>query len=192
MSGSRSVPRVIAITDRKLVGGTEALPAKVAALPGIAIMLREKDLAARELFSLGQAILNRIRPHGGMLIVNDRIDVALALDAGGVHLGGASLPTNVVRHLLPERMLLGVSCHSAEDLASAASDGADYALLSPVFKPSSKQDNRPTLGIDGFRRLAHCSTIPVLALGGISAANESELREAGAHGYAAIGAFFSP
>lgn len=188
----RSAPALYLITDRHAAAGPLA-PAVAAALAGVdprrvCVQLREKDLPARELFALGREVLAACRARGVPLLVNDRVDVARALGADGVHLGGESLPASAVRRLWPEA-LVGVSCHSPEELGAGA-EGADFATWGPVFPtPSKARYGAPV----GTSRLAEARALglPLLALGGIEAANAAGLAAAGFAGIACIRAVFS-
>lgn len=185
---------VLGIAARCLCGGTaEGLieacrEALAGGLP--ALMLREKDLSAAELFPIAMELRRLTADAGALLIVNDRPDVALAVYADGIHVGRTSLPPSVVRRLCPAPMLLGASCHSAQELRGAAEAGADYALLSPVYAPTSKETDLALLGEEGFLRLAGAARIPVLALGGITPERANELMRHGAAGVGVMGGIF--
>jgi thiamine-phosphate pyrophosphorylase len=121
--------------------------------------------------------------HGALLFVNDRVDVALAADADGVHLPARGLPPSLARQLLGPGRSIGASCHDTAELARAAAEGADYALLAPVFDVPGKG---PALGVEGFARLAAGVALPVYALGGITDAHVPALLQAGARGVSVI------
>ncbi|MGQ9917287.1 MAG: thiamine phosphate synthase [Bryobacteraceae bacterium] len=180
------------ITDRRSAGGIEALLALVERNEGAGIdwiQIREKDLDARSLARLVEEILRRCR-HARVL-VNSRADVALACGAAGVHLPADSPPPSAWRPICPPGFLIGVSCHTVEELIEAEREGASYALFAPVFRPLSKDDSRPTHGVEGLRRACSSVRIPVLALGGITAENAPLCLEAGAAGVAGITLFQS-
>lgn len=190
----KEMPRLLAITDRRLCGGEEKLLVACEALleQGLpALMLREKDLGARALYNLAQPLREMTKKHKALLIINDRADVAFAVEADGIHLGSTALPAEVVKRLCHPGFMVGVSCHSRMDLLQAERDGADYALLSPIYNPLSKESRLPPLGEEGFRSASEEIGIPVLALGGISGWNVRAVMEAGAYGVASIGGFFS-
>jgi thiamine-phosphate pyrophosphorylase len=168
------------------------------------IQLREKDLLARQSASLVRQVLDRVSKQGSRsksatrIIVNDRLDVALAEQAGGVHLGENSLPVDEAKHLLlsspaaqtPARdFIVGVSCHSPEAAKSAASSGADYIFFGPVFATPSKAAYGAPQGLDRLAQVCSFVNIPVLAIGGITLANVSSCLSAGASGIAAIRVF---
>lgn len=178
------------ITDRKALGGVEPLLACIARndRAGVdLIQIREKDLSARELSTLVLAALSSCRR--ARILVNTRIDVALACGAAGAHLPADAPPPSAWRSITPSGFLLGVSCHSVEDLFQAEREGADYALFAPVFSPLSKQDPRPPHGLDGLRAACAAVRIPVYALGGITAGNTPLCLQAGAAGVAGITLF---
>lgn len=146
------------------------------------IHVRNKRAPARELFELVSWYVTR----GDQVVVNARADVALAAGASGVHLPSGSLAPRELRRIVPHGFLIGVSCHSREDLERAEAQGADYAYLSPVFAPLSKDDSRQTLGLDGFAAEVRGLTIPVFALGGVTPGRLGECLAAGAAGIAGI------
>ena len=152
------------------------------------IQVREKDLSARDLLELTMRIVQIARPHGIQVLVNERADVALAAGADGVHLPSNALPPSALRKLSVS-MKIGVSCHDQEELAAAAAEKADFAVLGPVFAPISKEVSGPPLGLQEFARLASTVTIPVLALGGITSENSASCLTAGAAGIAGISLF---
>jgi thiamine-phosphate pyrophosphorylase len=149
----------------------------------VAVQLRHKSLPADALLELARELRAITHAAGAPLLVNDRVDVALAIDADGIHLPERGLPGDVARALLPAGRVVGRSCHDAYGLERAAREGADYATLAPVFTVPGK--GRP-LGVPAFGRLCRQASIPVFALGGITAAHTSELRVAGARGVAVM------
>lgn len=151
------------------------------------IQVREKDLAARELYELVHRFLS-VCPRT-RIIVNSRLDVALAAGAHGVHLPGCSPAPSALRAICRPGFLIGVSCHTVDELKAAEREGADYAMLAPVFTPISKASALPPLGLDVLRRGCASVAIPVHALGGITAANAAACIEAGAAGVAGISLF---
>lgn len=147
------------------------------------IHVRNKSATARELLELVKWYVAR----GDRVLVNTRADVALAAGAAGVHLPSGSLAPRELRRIAPDGFLIGVSCHSREDLERAQTEGADYAYLSPVFAPLSKQDVRPPMGLDAFAEAVRGLRIPVIALGGVTPARLHDCLAAGAAGIAGIG-----
>jgi thiamine-phosphate pyrophosphorylase len=182
------------ITDRRL------LPPGVKLLDSIGrnlaagvdwIQIREKDLSARELFHLTQRVLDLPNPHGSKILVNTRVDVALAAAAAGAHLPAGSPAPNLWRAHTPPGFLIGVSCHTLDEIRAAQDDGADYVVFGPVFAPRSKAPGLEPRGIDGLAQAVHAVRIPVVALGGITTGNEEECIQAGAAGIAAISLYQS-
>jgi len=169
----RSLEEVI---DASLHGGARAF------------QLREKDLEGRELTALAERLLRLIRPAGGRLLINDRIDVTLAVGAAGVHLSRRGFPPAVARRLLGPARLLGVSCHSVAEAEEAQDGGADFILLGPIFFTPSKASYGPPLGLELLRQVRPRIRLPLFAIGGINAANREEVLAAGADGVAVISA----
>jgi thiamine-phosphate pyrophosphorylase len=187
------LPVVHLLTDRRLAPDPAArADAALAGLPSgtAAIHLREKDLGGRDLLSAARALRAVCAARGQLLLVNDRLDVALAAGADGVHLPAAGVPPADARRLLPPGALVGVSCHSEEDVARARDGGASYAFLSPIFDTPSKRAYGPPIGVEALRR-AVALGLPLIALGGVAPENAGALRAAGAHGVAAIRAWLS-
>ena len=182
------------ITDRHQVPVGRTLTATVeAALRGgvRAVQLREKDLGAAELLPLAMELRDLTRRFAARLLINDRIDVALAVDADGVHLGGHSLPVTVARRLLGAEKLIGVSTHRPGEIALATAAGADFVTFGPVFTTPSKAGFGPPLGVAALRAACTAGQLPVFALGGIKANHLPELTGSGAHGIAVISAIIA-
>lgn len=187
------LPVVHLITDRRLVADLAArADAALAGLPpgAVAIHLREKDLGGRALLALARALRAVCRAHGQRLLVNDRLDVALAAGADGVHLPAAGVPAADARRLLGPAALVGVSCHSAADVSRALAGGASFATFSPIYDTPSKRAYGRPLGVDALRDAARLG-LPLVALGGVTASRAAEVRGAGAAGVAAIRAWLA-
>ena len=180
--------RLYLVTDRQQTAGrplTEVIAA--AARGGLgAVQLREKDLSARELYDLGVRLQEVLSPYHVPLLINDRIDVALALNAAGVHLAGHSLPTRIARRTLGPDKLLGVSTHSLDAARQAAEDGADFVVFGPIFATPSKLAYGPPQGLSQLATVVREVPIPVLGIGGITPVNLPQVRETGVHGVAMI------
>jgi thiamine-phosphate pyrophosphorylase len=182
------------ITDRRSLPAGAALIDIIAAnlTAGVEwIQIREKDLSARDLFDLTVQVLGLPNPHSSKILVNTRVDVALAAEAGGVHLPAGSPPPRHWRAMTPPSFLIGASCHTLDELRAAQDEGADYAVFGPVFAPRSKAATLEPRGIEGLVEAVRAVRIPVLALGGITAANAEDCRQAGAAGIAAISLYQS-
>lgn len=150
------------------------------------VQLRAKDVEAGEL--LRRARWWR-RNWAGVLLVNERVDVCVAAGADGVHLPGGRIAPRRWKERFGERLIVGVSCHSVEEVERAEQEGADYVYLSPIFESPSKPGYGPVLGVAVLAEAVRRVKIPVLALGGVNAANWAQCREAGAGGFASISAF---
>lgn len=180
--------RLLVVTDRHQTNGRPlvSLLQRVLTAGAPAIQLRERDLSARELVTLAREAQAVTASRGSQLFINDRIDVALALEGVGVHLRGNSLPVSVARQLLGAQCLLGVSVHAVEEVLSAESQGADYIVLGPIYKTPSKQMFGPPLGIHTLEKACRLVRIPIIGIGGVTAARAREMRRAGAFGVAVI------
>lgn len=185
-----SRPLLYYITDRRGLAGDDPLPViEQAVAAGLdLIQLRERELTTRELLALAKAAVARCRGSKTRLLVNDRLDIALAAGADGLHLPSHGLPVGELRRRFPE-MLLGASCHSVEELRRAEEGGADFAVFGPVFETVSKQVYGPPVGVEKLEHAARTAKIPVLALGGITLENAGVCLSAGAAGIAAISLF---
>jgi thiamine-phosphate pyrophosphorylase len=185
--------RLLLVTDRTQAGG-RSFPSLIrqavsAGLP--AVQLRERDLSTRELLPLVQEVQSITALQGIPLIVNDRVDLMMALNLEGVHLRSDSLPSLPVRQLIGPRRLMGVSTHSVEDVRRANQSGADYVVFGPIFGTPSKRSFGPPLGLDLLADVCRQSSIPVIAIGGITCERVRDVRQAGAHGVAVIGALLT-
>jgi thiamine-phosphate pyrophosphorylase len=184
------------VTDRLALADPVALGAFIrrAAEAGVDwIQVREKDLDARPLAEVVRSALAETRETGAQILVNDRLDVALASGAAGVHLAEASIPLEIVaewrRAAGRKQFLIGVSCHSPDAGRAAERGGADYVFFGPVFATPSKAAFGPPQGIERLREVCGAVKIPVLAIGGITPENAGRCLEAGAAGIAAIRLF---
>lgn len=182
------------ITDRKqLPPGRRLVETVAAALEGgvRAVQLREKDLCAAELYPLARELRELTARHGARLLINDRLDVALAVEADGVHLGEHSLPVPVARKILGPDSLIGVSTHRCEEVAGAQRDGADFVTFGPIYFTPSKAAYGEPVGLGRLHEACTATTFPVFALGGISLEETAELRAAGCHRIALISAILA-
>jgi thiamine-phosphate pyrophosphorylase len=182
------------ITDRKQVAKGHTLYTAVeAALQGgvKAVQLREKDLSADALLPLATQLRVLTRSHGALLFINDNIDIALSVKADGVHLGGHSEATGVIRTKVGEKMLIGVSTHSKKEVELAAKQGADFVTFGPVYATPSKAKYGQPQGLEKLAESCRNSSIPVFALGGITTERATEVQQAGARGIALISAIIA-
>ena len=179
------------ITDRHQVPAGHTLISVIeAALRGgvKAVQLREKDLSTDELLTLAQELRTLTRQHDARLLINDHVDLALAVEADGVHLGRHSRPAEAVRRQVGTKMLIGVSTHSQDEIRSACEQGADFVTFGPVYATPSKAAYGAPQGLNALAEVCRNSPLPVFALGGITSERAAEVRTAGAHGIALISA----
>jgi len=181
------------VTDRHQTSGRPLVPLlEQAAAGGLrAVQVRERDLATPDLCALSQEVCAPMRARGVRVMINDRVDLVLACDADGVHLRADSLPVPVARKLLGTGRLIGISAHSADDVARAESDGADFAVLGPVYETPSKRAFGPPLGLRVLEDACRRCRLPVFAIGGMTVARVAEVRGAGAYGVAVVSAILS-
>ena len=185
-----AVPSLVLVTDRNATAGRDLGDVVAAALDaGLpAVQLRDRDLPGRPLLALAERLRALTARAGALLLVNDRVDVAVAVGADGVHLGGASMPVDVARRLLPPGALVGVSTHAVWEVAAAT---ADFAFFGPVHATPSKAAFGPPQGVARLREAVAVARIPVLAIGGITRVQIPDLLAAGAAGVAVIRAILS-
>lgn len=181
------------ITDRKQAPGGDLYAAVEGALRGgvRAVQLREKDLPARELYELACRLKEITSRYGAKLLVNDRLDVALAAGADGVHLGESSLPLQRAREIVGDRLLIGVSCHGREGALAAQENGADFITFSPIYFTPSKAPYGEPVGTERLAEACRLLRIPVFALGGIKKERVREVLDHGARGIALISAILA-
>jgi thiamine-phosphate pyrophosphorylase len=178
------------ITDMTIGGGrTHAEIARLAVLGGAdMIQLRDKGRSCAELTAIGREIVAITRKAGAIFIVNDRLDVAMACGADGVHLGQDDLGVSTARQIAPPGYIIGVSVSTVREAVDAVRDGADYLAISPTFSTASKGNAGPGLGLDRLREIRRAVGIPLIAIGGINRRNVRDVIAAGADGIAVISA----
>jgi len=178
------------VTDRQQTGGRPLGEVVAAAMDGgtRAFQLREKDLTPRELYPLALELRGLTRAYGARLLINDRIDIALAVQADGVHLTTASVPAGVARRVLGPERLIGVSTHNLVEARRAAEEGADFLVFGPTFFTPSKAVYGAPVGLEALRAVRAVVACPILAIGGIKRTNLDLVMEAGADGIALISA----
>ena len=189
MTGSRVDFRLYLITDRKVLSSHFSLLSSVEeALKGgvKAVQLREKDLGTRELLDMAYKMREITNKYKTKLFINDRVDIALSVEADGVHLGQNSIPPHAVRKIAKDKFMIGVSAHSIEEAKQAEEGGADFITLGPVYKTPSKLKYGQPLGVDIIRKAKDEISIPVFAIGGIKKDRIKEVLDAGADGIALI------
>lgn len=183
------------ITDRKQLGGVEPLLNNIRRrlAEGVDwIQIREKDLTGRQLWELLQQVLELPNPNSAWIFVNGRADIAIAGGARGVHLPADSLPVGELRRIAPRGFVIGVSCHTIDELRRAESEGADFAVFGPVFTPLSKAGSLAPVGLRGLEQACRAVRLPILALGGVTWENAAQCVAAGAAGIAGVTLFQAP
>lgn len=181
---------VYLVTDTWLSGPRGvAEVAAAAARGGVTIVqLRDPDATTRALIAAAGALQAVLAPHGVPLVINDRVDVALAVGADGVHLGDRDMPAATARRLLGPGRIVGVTVHDAAEARAVDTEIADYAGIGPVFATTTKAEARPAIGVDGFRALRRLVPLPVVGIGGVDATRAADVIAAGADGVAVVSA----
>ncbi len=185
--------RVYAVTDPGMLGNRrlEDVVGEMFRAGVRIVQLRDKEASTRSLVEQARRLVAVAEAHRGLLVVNDRVDVALAAGAHGVHVGSDDMPVAEARRLLGPRAVLGVSVRTVDEAWEAARAGADYVAASHVFPTDTKQVDGPALGLDGVRRLSEASPLPVVGIGGIGPHNAAEVVAAGAEGVAVVSAIMA-
>ena len=178
------------ITDRNQTGGRPLTDVVKEALAGgvKAVQLREKDLPIRELLRLAEEMIKITKEAGAMLFINGRIDAAIAVEADGIHLGQTDLPVDVVRRIVGNRFMIGVSTHNLIEAKEAEAGSADFITFGPVYETPAKLKYGKPIGIKGLKIAKSGVSIPVYAIGGINSGNIKHILSAGADGVALISA----
>ena len=189
MQSSFRLPRVYALTDVQLSGLPHADQVRLLSHGGVTLVqLREKQMPALQFYEQARSALRS----EVQLIINDRVDVALAVRAHGVHLGQDDMPPEAARRLLGDEAVIGYSTHSVEQAKKAVTLPIDYIAIGPIFTTSSKTNPSPTLGLEGLRSVREAvGNVQLVAIGGISRSNAREVIEAGADSVAVISALLS-
>lgn len=183
------LPRVYPLTDVQLSGLTHAEQVRLLNLGGASlIQLREKRMPALDFYEQAKAA----QQSGVQLIINDRVDIALAVGAAGVHLGQDDMPPEAARRLLGPHAIIGYSTHNVEQAIDAVKLPIDYVAIGPIFSTATKTDTAPVVGLDGLRAVRRAiGQFPLVAIGGITHANAREAIDAGADSVAVISAVLS-
>ncbi|MCR4293882.1 MAG: thiamine phosphate synthase [Candidatus Kuenenia sp.] len=175
------------ITDRKQSRLPLISAVKLALKGGVnTIQLREKDLATKDIYSLACELRAITHNLNARLIINDRVDIVLAVNADGVHLGWQSMPVSRVRNLIGFERIIGISAHTLQEALQAQDSGADYITYGPIFKTPSKEGVVEPTGTEALRELKEKIKIPIIALGGITVDNAESVMESGADGIAVV------
>ncbi len=181
--------RLYVITDRKLFADSSSMIIAIEnALKGgvKAVQLREKDLGTRELLDMAYKMRELTERYSAKLFINDRADIAIAVDADGVHLGQQSMPALAVRRIAKENFFIGVSTHNINEAKKAEEEGADFVTLGPIYETPSKLKYGKPIGVDIIKKVKAEVSIPVFAIGGIKENKLKEVIDAGADGAALI------
>jgi len=149
---------------------------------------RNKTASMKEAYVEALALRHAAAKAGVLFIVNDRCDLALAVEADGVHLGQGDLPLDLARKVMGPDKLIGISTHNSDQVREATAGKPDYLGFGPIFKPGSKQDHDPVVGLEGLRAMRRLTSLPVFAIGGIQIDQAGEVMRAGSNGVAVISA----
>ncbi len=181
------------VTDRGLSRGRNSLEIVEAAVRGgvTCVQLREKTCSTRDFINEAFAIKDILKTHAVPLIINDRLDVAQAVGADGVHLGQSDMPFKTAKAIVKDTMIIGISAESLEDAVEAENAGADYIGVSPIYATPTKTDTAPALGLEGLARIRERVNIPLVGIGGLNADNAGEVIRHGADGVAVVSAIVS-
>lgn len=175
------------VTDRSLLKGRKLTKVIEEAIKGgvSLVQLREKSASSLEFYEIAKEVKEVTDKYNVPLIINDRIDIALAVDASGVHLGQSDIPCSIARKILPQGKIIGVSAHNLNEAEKALKDGADYLGCGAVFNTSTKKDVT-TLSYEGLKEITDNINIPIVAIGGINENNIITLKGSGINGVAVV------
>lgn len=181
---------VYLVTDRPLCGGRPLEEVVAAAVRGGCglVQLREKHISTGEFVAVARRLKHTLDSLGIPLLINDRIDVALAVNAAGAHVGQSDMPWEDARRLLGPDKILGLTIDSYEELLESQTFDVDYLGVGPVYATSTKSDPAPTWGLESFQKACAASKHPVVGIGGVDAANAEQVIRCGAHGVAVVSA----
>ncbi len=182
------LPPLYVVTDRHQTGEGKFLQTLEEIIPeqGMMVQIRERDLGSRDLLRFAEAVHRLARPFRVPCLMNDRVDLVLAIRSAGVHLRSDSMPTREARKCLGAGALIGKSVHSAEEAFQSEQEGADFVVLGPVYETPSKRQYGPPLGVRVIREAGRRCTIPVYAIGGMTPARVENVMAAGAAGVAVV------
>ena len=181
------------VTDRRFLNGRRLVDVVQEAVKGgvTMVQLREKDLDTRSFVEEAIELKNMLKPYGVPLIINDRIDVALASDADGVHIGQNDMEYSIARKLLGKDKIIGLSVENMEQIAEANHLGVDYIGISPVFSTPTKTDTSQPFGLEGLRRAVNLSVHPTVGIGGMNTETIGDVMLCGADGVAVVSAIMA-
>ena len=192
MDKSKVNYRMYLVTDRNVLKGRKLVEAIEESIKGGAgiVQLREKNDSSREFLNIAKAVKSITDKYDIPLIINDRLDIALAVNASGVHLGQEDIPCKIAREILGEDMIIGVSAHNLEEALKAEEDGADYIGCGAVFNTTTKEDTT-NIKISDIKKIKKNINIKMVAIGGISEKNINELQGTGIDGVAVVSAILA-
>lgn len=181
------------VTDRSLALSRPLVQVVEDAIRGgvTMVQLREKNCSSKEFYEQALLLKNCLKPHNIPLIINDRLDIALACDADGLHIGQDDIPYSIARRILGENKIIGLSVENIEDTIEANKLDVDYIGISPVFGTPTKTDTAQALGLDGVRKITQISNHPSVGIGGINNTNTKDIINAGADGISVVSAIMS-
>jgi thiamine-phosphate pyrophosphorylase len=187
------LPKVYPITDRRLSGLSHAEQVERLIDGGATlIQLRDKESSPKTFFEEAEAALQIAQRHNVKLIINDRVDIAMALEADGVHLGQSDLPVDAARGLLKPGLIIGISTHNLAQAEAALSQPVDYVAFGPIFRPISKSDHEPIVGLNQLTEVKRILIdMPLVAIGGITLEKVDDVLAAGTDSVALISALLS-
>ena len=181
---------VYLVTDRRILQGRDLLDAVAEAIEGgvTLIQLREKEVSSREFYQIALKVKDLAHSRGVPLLINDRLDIALAVNADGLHIGQEDLPLKVASKLLGPDKIIGLSVSNLEDAVQGEKEGADYLGAGAVYPTTSKDVSESPIGPDGLKKIKDAVSIPVVGIGGINLFNIEEVKRTGVDGVAVISA----
>jgi thiamine-phosphate pyrophosphorylase len=181
------------VTDQGLARGRSIIDVAAAAVHGgvTCVQLREKKCSTLDFIEQAFALKDRLKSTGVPLIINDRVDVAMAVGADGVHLGQTDMPLKIAKKILGNSMIIGISAESLEDAVEAEKNGADYLGVSPIYATPTKTDTAPPLGLEGLQSIRNTVRLPLVGIGGLNRNNSAAVIRSGADGVAVVSAIMA-
>lgn len=181
------------VTDRSFLHGRNLIDVVMQAVAGgvTMVQLREKDIDTRTFIELGLELKQKLQQVNIPLIINDRVDVAMAIDADGVHIGQSDMPYTLARRLLGSNKIIGLSVENIDEVIEANSLNVDYIGISPVFTTQTKTDTAQPFGLSGLREAVRLSVHPTVAIGGINLQTKNDVLDCGADGIAVVSAIMA-